>query len=287
MITNESYSLAAIFEKNRIPTPNIHFVLGSGLAPAFDDLKGLPTHFELLKEIPFSEVPGLVPSTAPGHRARFRIYLDKQRDQTILFQVGRVHGFEGYSPKTVVQPVVQSRLAGCKHFVLNNAAGSLQANFLPGSLMIIRDHVNMTGQNPFTGPNVLDPKTGATAGPRFLDLSDAYCEDFSNSLKNILSAEFTVHEGTYLGLSGPAYETPAEIRLFSSWGLGAVGMSTVWETMAIRHLKGTVAGFSLISNMGCGLVTKAALSHQEVEDEARRIAPKLLLRLFDFAQTIG
>ncbi len=286
MITEKSYSLKTILEKNKIPAPAAHFVLGSGLAPAFDQLKEIPKSFEFLKEISFNDVEGLVPSTAPGHRARFRFYLNKETKKSIVFQVGRLHGYEGHSPKLVVQPMVQSALAGCKHFVLNNAAGSLNPKFLPGSLMIIRDHVNMTGQNPFTGPNPIDPRTGVAPGPRFLDLSETYSEEFSNRLKKSLAEEFTVHEGTYLGLSGPTYETPAEVKLFASWGLGAVGMSTVWESMAIRHLGGTVAGFSLISNMGCGLVSKAALSHTEVEEEASKVAPKLLLKLFQFGESL-
>jgi purine-nucleoside phosphorylase len=286
MISENSYSLKTLLEKNKISAPKVHFVLGSGLAPAFDSIPEVPAPYKFLREISFNEVAGLVPSTAPGHRARFRFYLNQENQSTIVFQVGRLHGYEGHSPKLVVQPLVQSALAGCTHFVLNNAAGSLNPKFLPGSLMLIRDHVNMTGQNPFTGPNPIDPRTGIAPGPRFLDMSETYSEEFSNRLKKSLVSEFTVHEGTYLGLSGPTYETPAEVKLFASWGLGAVGMSTVWEAMAIRHLGGTVSGFSLISNMGCGLVSKGALSHTEVEEEAAKVAPKLLVKLFNFAQTL-
>jgi purine-nucleoside phosphorylase len=286
MIDEKSYSLKSLLEKYEIPAPKVHFVLGSGLAPAFDTLKAIPKDFEFLREIPFSEVAGLVPSTAPGHRARFRFYRHTKSGESIVFQVGRLHGFEGHSPKLVVQPVVQSALTGCKRFILNNAAGSLQPNFLTGSLMIIRDQVNMTGQNLFTGPNPIDPKTGQSPGPRFLDMSETYSERLSNLLKKNLSQDFVVNEGIYLGLSGPTYETPAEVRLFSSWGMGAVGMSTVWEAMAVRYLGAELAGFSLISNMGCGLVSKAALSHEEVEEEAQKVAPKLLTKLFHFAEVL-
>jgi purine-nucleoside phosphorylase len=285
MINEKSYSLKKLLEKYKIPAPKIHFVLGSGLAPVFEQLKDIPKNFEFLREIPFGEVDGLVPSSAPGHRARFRFYLNKKKNESIVFQVGRLHGYEGHVAKLVVQPVVQSALAGCKHFVLNNAAGSLNPKFLPGSLMIIRDQVNLTGQNPFTGQNPVDPLSNKTLGPRFLDMSETYSEKFSNELKKTLLEDFAVHEGVYLGLSGPTYETPAEVRLFSSWGMGAVGMSTVWESMAIRYLGGTVAGFSLISNMGCGLVSKTPLSHEEVELEAAKVAPKLLVKLFRFAES--
>jgi purine-nucleoside phosphorylase len=283
MITDKSYSLSEILQKSKIAPPDLHIVLGSGLAPLFENLQDLPPGFELQKEIPFSQVPGLVPTSAPGHRGRFRYYKNNNSKKSVVFQIGRLHGFEGHSPQEVVQPLVQSYLSGCKTFILNNAAGSLNPNFLPGTLMIIKDQVNLTGRNPLTGPNSLDPRTKKPLGPRFVDMSETFDRKFSSELKSFLAKDFTVNEGIYLGVNGPSFETPAEIRLFSQWGMGSVGMSTVWEASALRYLNAKTAAFSLISNMGCGLVSDAALSHEEVEEEASKVAPKLLKILFQFA----
>lgn len=285
MINSHSFSLKKLLEKRQIPTPTLHIVLGSGLAPAF--ASSVPeSAVESLAEISFSEVEGLLPSSAPGHKGAFRIYRDKKSGKTFSFQMGRLHGYEGHPPTAVVGPLVQMALAGTENFLLTNASGSLQPNFLPGSLMIIEDHVNFTGLNPLYGPNPVDAG-GKVFGPRFTDMSQAYNESLNNLLeKTLQDSKLTVHRGTYLGVNGPTFETPAEVKLFSKWGLGAVGMSTVWETMAMNYLSKKVAGVSFISNLGCGLVAKNALSHEEVEEEARRIAPVLLKSLFDYATRV-
>ncbi len=282
MIFESSFSLAKILKDSAISPPDLHVVLGSGLAPVFETLAQIPAGFEFQKEILFTDVPGLVPASAPGHRGRFRYYKNPA-GKSLVFQVGRLHGYEGHKAQDVVQPLVQSYLSGCRNFILNNAAGSLNPNFLPGSLMMIRDQVNLTGQSPLTGVNPIDPRSGKNLGPRFVDMSESYNQEFTDQLKKTLATEFKVHEGIYLGVNGPAFETPAEVRLFHQWGLGSVGMSTVWECIALRYLNARIAGFSLISNMGCGLVSANALSHEEVEEEARKVAPKLLSLLFDFA----
>jgi purine-nucleoside phosphorylase len=282
VINSSSLSLGKILVDKKLPAPSLHVVLGSGLAPAFSNL-GQPKGFELAEDIPFGQIPGLLPSTAPGHKGTLRFFRHLATGRLVVFQVGRLHGYEGHSPQDVVAPLVQSALAGTPRFLLTNAAGSLDPSFHPGSLMVIRDHVNFTGKNPLYGINPAD-ESGKTYGPRFTDMSQAYNVAMSDKLWAFLSAQgFVVHEGKYLGVNGPTFETPAEVKLFSSWGMGSVGMSTVWETMALNYLGKQVAGLSFISNLGCGLVSKAPLTHDEVEEEARKIAPKLLAALFDYA----
>src|SRR5262249_34664020 len=159
---------------------------------------------------------------------------------------------EGHEPSTVVQTVMVPRLSGVKSFVLTNAAGGLSLSMRPGDVMLIRDHVNLTGLNPLVGvnPQGLD---GRPLGPRFPDLARLYDREWRARLLRICAAEgLGTHEGVYLGLLGPSFETPAEIQLFSSWGLHAVGMSTVWEAIALAHSGARVAGLSLVSNLGSG-----------------------------------
>jgi len=285
MISPSSFSLKKLLEKRGLQVPRLHIVLGSGLAPAF--ATSVPQgNYDSLAEISFAEVEGLLPSSAPGHKGAFRIYRDRKSGKIFSFQVGRLHGYEGHAPTSVVQPLVQMALAGTPRFLLTNASGSLRPEFRPGSLMIIEDHINLTGQNPLYGPNPCDAQ-GRIYGPRFTDMSHAYDENMGTLLERTLRASsLEVHRGIYLGVNGPTFETPAEVKLFSKWGLGAVGMSTVWENMAMNYLGRKVAGLSFISNLGCGLVSKNPLSHDEVEEEARRIAPVLLKSLFDYASNL-
>ncbi len=282
MINATSFSLKKLLADRKIPVPELHVVLGSGLAPAF--ATSVPkTGVEPVAEISFSEVQGLLPSSAPGHKGVYRIYRDASSGKTFSFQVGRLHGYEGHAATSVVQPLVQLALAGTPRFLLTNASGSLKPSFEPGSLMIIEDHVNLTGQNPLYGPTPADD-SGNPYGPRFTDMSVGYDEALNALLEKTLRAsQLKVHRGTYLGVNGPSFETPAEVKLFAQWGMGAVGMSTVWECIAMNYLKRKVAGVSFISNLGCGLVAKQALSHDEVEEEAARVAPILLKSIFDFA----
>jgi len=285
MINAQSFSLKKLLIEQNISVPSLHIVLGSGLAPAFASIQ-ISNDIEFIKEISFKEVAGLLPSSAPGHKGAFRIYKDKKSDKTFSFQVGRLHGYEGHSPEAVVHPLVQMALAGTPNFLLTNASGSLKPHFLPGHLMIIEDHVNFTGKSPLYGPNPVDEK-GNPFGPRFTDMSQSYNEELNKLLKDtLLKADLQVHAGTYLGVNGPTFETPAEVKLFAQWGLGAVGMSTVWETMALNYLGKKVAGLSFISNLGCGLVAKNPLSHAEVEEEAAKSAPKLLGAIFNYAKVL-
>jgi purine-nucleoside phosphorylase len=192
--------------------------------------------------------------------------------------MGRLHGYEGLDASAVAYPVMIPRLCGTKQFLLTNASGGLAANFRPGDVMIIRDHVNLTGKNPLVGPNPTDLE-GTELGPRFPDLGDLYDAAWRMRLeKCCLGQGLNVHEGTYLGVLGPSFETPAEVRLFASWGLHAVGMSTVWEAIALRHSGATVAGLSLISNFGAGLSAEK-LDHTTILNTSRAAASKIIAAL--------
>lgn len=285
MIQESSHSLAQILKDKSIDAPNLHIVLGSGLASTFAKID-TPAPFEEIGEIPFSEVPGLYSSSVEGHKGSYKFFKNTESGKVLSFQVGRIHGYEGHSAATVVQPLVQMALAGTPNFILSNASGSLRPEFPAGSLMIIEDQVNLTGQNPLYGPNSKD-SNGNEYGPRFPDMSKGYSKELNERLESCLKeANIVPHRGTYLGVLGPSFETPAEVKLFSNWGLGAVGMSTVWESIALNYLGKTVGGFSFISNMGCGLVTDQALSHEEVQAEADKSSPVILRALFDFAKSV-
>ncbi|MBS1982958.1 MAG: purine-nucleoside phosphorylase [Bdellovibrionales bacterium] len=277
------------WKKLNIEAPALHIVLGSGLAPAFDTL-ALQSNWIDRGTVGFKEVAGLVASTAPGHKGVYRYYENKRTKKIVCFQSGRLHGYEGLHCRDVVRTVMEPMLAGTKKFLLTNAAGSLDPSFKVASLMIINDHVNLTAQNPLYGPNPTDAQ-GKPLGHRFPDMSQVYNSGMRERLRSSLSsnpAKFDVVSGVYLGLAGPTYETPAEVKLFSSWGLGSVGMSTVWEAIALRHAGATVAGLSFISNLGCGLGAKdghvEVLQHEDVEMEVIKVASKLLPAFFDYAE---
>jgi purine-nucleoside phosphorylase len=190
--------------------------------------------------------------------------------------MGRIHGYEGHPAPLVVQPVMVPRLAGVKNFVLTNAAGGLSAAHKPGDLMLIRDQVNLTGLNPLVGANPVG-LDGRELGPRFPDMANLYNREFRKRLRRHCEAQpgLTVHDGVYLGLLGPSFETPAEIQLFSAWGLHAVGMSTVWEAIALGHSGARVGGMSLISNLGSGL-GEGTLDHNTILETCRASAAAIV-----------
>lgn len=265
--------------------PALHLVLGSGLASTLNDGAKFPGWSEI-GTLPFGEVEGLVSASAPGHKGAYKYYRHEKSGRTVCFQLGRLHGYEGLHPRDVVKTVMVPALAGTPKFLLTNASGALNSSFKVGALMVISDHVNMTGMSPLYGENPKHPVTQEPIGPRFPDMSMVYDIKMRERLAAALGRApggLSVVQGTYLGLLGPAYETPAEVRLYAKWGLDAVGMSTVWEAMALRHAGKTLAGLSFISNMGCGL-SDAPLNHEEVEREGKRIAGQLLPALFDYAQ---
>ena len=252
--------------------PKIHVVLGSGFGEALSP-NGFPG-WKTLGDIAFTQIPGLHASKVPDHKGCYRL-LQHKSGISVSFQMGRLHGYEGYAPRIAIRPVMVPRLAGVKQFLLTNAAGGLVQDFGPGDAMVIRDQVNLTGQNPLTGSNPVGAD-GKELGPRFVDMTDLYDQKWQGTLTTKLKEQgLTVHSGVYLGLLGPNFETPAEVRLFAKWGLHAVGMSTVWEAIALRHSGAELAGLSLISNPGAGL-TEEKLDHLKIVETCRASAGRIV-----------
>jgi purine-nucleoside phosphorylase len=265
-----------------ISLPDFHIVLGSGFGEA---LKDLPPHWIFLKELNFNQIPGFVSSTVADHKGAYHLYRHEKTKQVVQIQLGRIHGYEGYHPKVVTQPVMLPRLCGVKKFILTNAAGGLLKNQNPGGAMIITDHVNLTGQNPLIGHNPTDFQ-GQDLGPRFPDMGQCYQPQWNQLLKKeLLNNQVSVTEGIYLGLLGPSFETHAEVQLFASWGMGAVGMSTVWETIALKHSQAQIAGISLISNLGAG-IGNTPLDHETIVETCRLSASSILKSILSFVEKL-
>lgn len=253
---------AAAFVRERSPLrPAIGLVLGSGLGAFAKSLKDAVA-------IPYGQIPHFAPSTAVGHRGE--LVLGSAEGVPVAVMAGRVHLYEGYPVAQVVFPVRMLARLGVKTLVLTNAAGSVNVNYKPGELVVLSDHINLTGTNPLTGPNVDE------LGPRFPDMSDAYDPALREiAEKACWKAGVTVRKGVYLGLAGPSYETPAEIRMARTLGADVVGMSTVLEVIAARHLGLRCLGISCVTNMGAG-VLKQKIDHREVLEVGARVQQGLL-----------
>jgi purine-nucleoside phosphorylase len=240
--------------------PEVGIVLGSGLG-------GLADELEEPVAIPFAELPGWPSATAPGHVGRFM--LGKLGGRPVAILQGRFHLYEGNAPGLVVQPVLLFRRLGAEVVVLTNAAGGLDPSFGPGTLMVISDHLNFTGENPLMGPNA------DAIGDRFPDMTDAWSRRLRGRLHDAGRAEgVELAEGVYVGLVGPNYETPAEVRHYASAGGHAVGMSTVMECIAARWAGLEVCGISLVTNAGAGY-TGEPLAHEEVLAAGAEAGPRL------------
>jgi purine-nucleoside phosphorylase len=240
--------------------PEVGIVLGSGLGGLADDL-------EEPVVIPFDELPGWPAATAPGHVGR--LLLGKLAGRPVVMLQGRFHLYEGNAPGLVIQPVLLFGRLGAKVVVLTNAAGGLDPSFGPGTLMVISDHINLTGLNPLIGANA------GAIGERFTDLTDAWSARLRARLHAAGEAEgVELAEGVYIGLTGPNYETPAEVRMLAAMGGHAVGMSTVMEAIAARWAGLEVCGFSLVTNAGAGY-TGEPLTHDEVMAAGAEAGPRL------------
>lgn len=229
--------------------PEVGIVLGSGLGDLADDLEDAVA-------IPFAELPGWPAATAPGHAGR--LLLGRLGGRPVVMLQGRFHLYEGNDPGLVVQPVLLFRRLGASVVFLTNAAGGLDPAFGPGTLMAITDHINLTGLNPLTGSN------DNVIGARFPDLTDAWSPRLRTRLHAAAEAEgVALADGVYVGLTGPNYETPAEVRMLAALGGHAVGMSTVLECIAARWAGLEVVGVSLVTNAGAGY-SGHPLTHAEV-----------------------
>jgi purine-nucleoside phosphorylase len=229
--------------------PRIAIVLGSGLGGFADD-------FEDSVGIPYEEIPGFVRSTAEGHVGQ--LVAGKVDSVPVLAMQGRVHYYEGYSFEEVTFPIRTFKLLGIKTLILTNAAGGINVQLTQGALMVISDHLNLMGDNPLRGPN------DERFGPRFPDMSAVYSPELQELVVDEAKASgVEVRRGIYGGLSGPSYETPAEIHLLRALGADAVGMSTVPEAIVARHMGLEVLGISCITNMAAG-ISDEPFNHEEV-----------------------
>ena len=240
--------------------PEVGIVLGSGLGGLADELADAVA-------IAFADLPGWPAATAPGNVGR--LLLGRLAGRTAVLLQGRFHVYEGNDPGLVIEPVLLFRRLGASVVVLTNAAGGLNPAFGPGTLMVIRDHMNLTGRNPLIGPNA------DSIGPRFPDLTEAWSARLRERLHAAGVAEgIPLEEGVYVGLLGPNYETPAEVRMLATLGGDAVGMSTVLECIAARWAGLEVCGVSLVTNAGAGY-TGEVLTHEEVLKAGAEAGPRL------------
>jgi purine-nucleoside phosphorylase len=237
--------------------PAIGVILGSGLGRLAEEL-------EASTAIPYAEIPHFPVSTVPGHAGR--LVVGSLAGTPIVALQGRFHLYEGYGPGEVVFPIRTLARLGVKAFVITNAAGGINKAFKAGDLMVIADHLNLTGQNPLAGPH--DDRLGL----RFPDMSEAYSQAFRQLAHEAArEVNLELREGVYCVLSGPSYETPAEVRMLHQCGADAVGMSTIPEVVACRQMGVKVLGISLISNLAAG-ISKVPLTHAEVIETGERVA---------------
>jgi purine-nucleoside phosphorylase len=262
---------AAVRERSPL-IPVAGIVLGSGLGGFADEI-------EEAIAVPFEDLPGWPVATAPGHAGR--VILGKVEGVPIVAIQGRFHLYEGNPPGLVVQPVLLFRQLGARVAILTNAAGGVNPAYGPGALMIISDHINLTGVSPLVGPNADE------LGDRFPDLTDAWSPALRSALRRAGEAEgVDLDEGVYAGLIGPNYETPAEVRMLRTLGADAVGMSTVLEAIAARWIGLEVCGISLVTNPGAGYTGKP-LTHQEVLEAGAEAGPRLAAVLRRFIADLG
>jgi purine-nucleoside phosphorylase len=253
---------AVRFIQSRTPLrPSIGLVLGSGLGAFARSL-------ERATAIPYGEIPRFPVSTAIGHSGE--LVVGFCQGVPVAVMSGRAHYYEGYTMQQVVFPVRVLGRLGVKTLILTNAAGSVNVNYRPGELMVMSDHINLMGSNPMIGPNEDE------LGQRFFDMSETYDPHLREiAEKACWKAGVTVRKGVYLALSGPSYETPAEIKMLRTLGADAVGMSTVPEAIAARHMGIRVLGISCITNMAAG-VSKKPLDHGEVLEVGERVTAALI-----------
>lgn len=238
--------------------PELAIVLGSGLGSLMQSPEA-----QKGKRVRFDELPGFPKQTVEGHTGE--IIFCELEGKRILLQSGRYHFYEGHTMSVVTAPMYLYAGLGITSVLHTNAAGAINPSYQVGELMIIKDHINFTGTNPLIGTN--NP-----AGPRFPDMTDAYTPELRDQIKNAaLTLGKRIHEGTYIGVLGPSYETPAEIKAFRTMGADAVGMSTVPEVIAARHAGLKVAGISCLCNMGAGMLPEP-LSHKEVLQAGQKAA---------------
>lgn len=251
---------AADYLRGKLKTiPRLALVLGSGLGVLADEV-------EDARVIPYGDIPHFPVSTAPGHAGR--LVAGRLAGKDVIVMQGRFHHYEGYPLERIAFPLRVYRALGVETLFLTNAAGGVNETFVPGDLMLISDHINLTGGNPCVGPN------DDSIGQRFFDMSKAY-DPGLRSAARAAAAEIgmNLREGVYMWFSGPSFETPAEIRAARALGADAVGMSTVPETIAAVHCGLRVLGVSCITNLAAG-ISKKPITTEEVLEISEREKPR-------------
>ena len=239
-------------------TPQVALVLGSGLGDYADSIK-------IVSEIEYKDIDGFPVSTVPGHAGKF--IFGYVGEVPIVCMKGRVHYYEGYPVSDVVLPARLMKLLGAQTLFLTNASGGMNKNFHAGDLMLITDHIGIFAPNPLMGANIDE------LGTRFPDMSNVYSTDLQEIIRNTAKTNgIDLKEGVYVQLTGPSYETPAEIKMLSHFA-DAVGMSTVVEAIAANHCGMKVCGISCVCNLAAGM-NPTPLSHKEVQEAADKAAPK-------------
>lgn len=262
---------AARFIESQSPIkPRLGIVLGSGLGRFVDHVKNSVS-------IPYEQIPHFLPTSVEGHEGRLVLGVVGNSSKNpampavpVAILQGRHHLYEGHSMEKVVFPTRTLCMLGINTLLLTNAAGAINPAFREADLMMITDHINLMGDNPLRGPNLKE------LGPRFPDLTEAYNKECQEVLRQAASRmALELREGVYVALSGPTYETPAEVRMLRTLGADAVGMSTVPESIAANHLGVRVAAISCITNLAAG-ITAHKLAHSEVMLNAGKAVGKLL-----------
>lgn len=239
--------------------PEVAIVLGSGLG-------NFARTADVKAELSYNEIEGFPVSTVPGHAGKFIFgYIG---EVPVVMMQGRVHYYEGYPVTDVVLPTRLMKMMGAKILFLTNASGGIDPLFHAGSLMLIRDHISSFAPNPLVGPNIDE------LGTRFPDMSHVYDEDLQDVIRSTAQENgIELFEGVYAQLTGPSFETPAEIQMLSKLGVSAVGMSTVVEAIAANHMGMKICGVSCVSNLAAGM-NSSPLTHEEVQEAANAVAPK-------------
>lgn len=239
--------------------PRVAVVLGSGLGDFADQV-------DIAATVDYSEIEGFPVSTVPGHKGRF-VFGHIENTPVVIMQ-GRVHYYEGYSMEDVVLPIRLMKMLGAEMLFLTNAAGGLGDGFSCGDLMLITDHISCFVPNPLIGPNIDE------LGVRFPDMSNIYDRELQELIRtSSVKLNIPIKEGVYLQLTGPSYESPAEIRMAKVLGASAVGMSTAVEAVAANHMGMRICGISFISNLAAG-ISDVPLDHAEVKAAADKAAPR-------------